>query len=367
VGKVSCVTEAVEIARVCVKGSAALGRFTVSSFFPEILSAFSIIFAVNGSGATIGFMTLAQNPPPGIYIQLYRGGIRGGEKTLVRYLKTLKKERLPGVIMHGGPQELTTSWNRLAVLAQDQGLLPMVSWGLDSPKTSAIDKGKYMGEVLQRPSCLAGLIDAEAYWDGGARDQDAILMCQEIRKLAPDKPLGDQPWFAIQSHGDPEKGGTFRGFPVDEFALFVTWSRFPQGYCNNFIKQYGTEAYEIIFAWMEKDWTLLEKHLKPSMVRPRSVTIQGYRWNITDEIHCLLKYHLQLHQSVIIWSDPFPDETTIKAIRFVYKLRDLGMTGPGITPEAAIRSFQVEYNKTAKRKISVDGIAGPKTITAAGV
>ncbi len=119
-------------------------------------------------------------PPRGIYLQLYRGGIRGPtpqakRDILKRFVDQIAQMRLPDVVFHGFCEDLASNWDGLARIAHDRGLLALASWGLDSKDLTAARKGQLVGNMLARSTCAAGLLDAESQWDsdlGAANDMD---------------------------------------------------------------------------------------------------------------------------------------------------------------------------------------------------
>ena len=70
-------------------------------------------------------------------------------------------------------------------------------------------KGDLVGQLLAKPTCSAGLLDAEGQWDsdlGPADDMDeqgALELGEALRRRAPSARVGDQPWYAIEAHGGP--------------------------------------------------------------------------------------------------------------------------------------------------------------------
>jgi len=326
----------------------------------------------------------------GLYIQLYRGEIHGADPfgQYQRYLDQVMGLGLPGVVIHGFPQEMATNWDRLVKAAHDRRLIGMASWGMDETTDNqgapftVEEKAQFVGSVLARSNCIAGLLDAEGLYDrkvlpGGVPTEVGTLRFgQVLRQVAPNALVADQPWFAIESHGDErpvplptDKGGTFQGFPSDEFAAYaVNWFRFRQAYCNDFKSQFGESRYAEVFAWMDRDWAVHQAHLKTvGLDRPLGVTIQGYGWRLRDLGHCLLKYTGQLQQPVIMWSEPFPTPDTLSMIKGVDFLARKGYVQPGVDPRDMVRSFQHDYNKLAPIHIDEDGWMGVKTLSTMGI
>jgi hypothetical protein len=184
--------------------------------------------------------TAAPGIDPGVYLQLYRSAIRGNtlqarRDTLARYVREIAGMRaqglVAGVVFHGFCEDLRDAWPRLEALAATYGVPAGASWGLDGRDLSARAKGDLVGQVLAAPKCRFGLLDAEGQWDsdlGPADDLDeqgALELGEALRRRAPSARVGDQPWYAIEAHGDVrrtarpiEHGGVFRGFPVVDTA-----------------------------------------------------------------------------------------------------------------------------------------------------
>lgn len=333
-------------------------------------------------------------PPAGIYLQIYRDALPGRTqadriKSLTDFMGHTKDSSrrglgaVEGVVIHGFPREMIRNWSAWAKPLRDAGWLTAASWGLDGSqdndgsRLTASEKGECMGEVLAREDCLAGLADAEGQWDSkrdAADDMDergALSMVRALRKVVPTKLFGDQPWFAIDSHGELrrvaksiEEGGVFAGFPVDEFATEINWRRFRQAYSNNFTREFGNLRYKKVFDWMNRDWAKITPALKAmGLERDLGVTIQGYGWRLIDEVDCILREIVTRGCEIIVWCDPLPDEVTRKAIFIVSRLIEEGYAQAGLEPRTIVSSYQREYNTRTGRKLNltVDGLAGDQT------
>lgn len=326
-------------------------------------------------------------PRAGVYLQIYRGAIRGRtlqerRDALARYcdaIMAMDHGLVAGPVFHGFCEDLRDAWPRLAKLAAERGLPALASWGLDGRDLSAERKGDLVGQVLASPDCAAGLLDAEGQWDsdlGPADDMDergALALCRALRARAPHTPVGDQPWYAIEAHGDvrrparpPEMGGVFRGFPVDEFATACTWGRFRQAYIYNDRGGF----YRPTFERMDREWAQVAPALRAAgLERPLRCTLQAYRWKLHEQVHALLDRCVRPAEPLILWCDPWPDATTLAALDFVSTLVREGFAGPGVDAREAVRAWQRDYNARAPEsdRIAEDGWGGVESALAAGV
>lgn len=332
-------------------------------------------------------MTTRPAPPTGLYLQLYRGAIRGAtpearRAQLARYLDQITAWGYPGVVFHGFPRELLAAWPRLAAMAHDRGLHALASWGLDSAKDNdgtrltVHEKGDLVGQVLADASCVAGLLDAEGQWDsdlGPADDMDeagALALCAAIQARAPGAWVGDQPWYAIDSHGDVrrparpiEHGGAFRGFPVDEFARVTTWGRYRQAYIYN---QRGG-FYRPTFERMDREWARVAPALAAAgLERPLRCTLQAYGWKLHELVHALLDRHVRTGDPLILWCDPWPDAVCRRALAVVRWMIAEGFAVGGCDPVRAVKDVQIELNRKGYA-LDVDGACGDLTADAMGV
>ena len=335
--------------------------------------------------------------PPLPIFQLYRDGVPGAAPEVRRSKLARGVEELAGIgaralCMHGFPRELVKAWPGLERLMLDQGVLPLASWGLDGEqdndktKLTGKEKGECMAEVLTRPDCAAGLADAEGRWDTQSNpldvtdEDDALAMGEAVRDGAPSALVGDQCWFAIDSHGEvrpvvppADPHNVFRGFPVDEFARkTVNWFQFRQMYCNqaDFKARWGRDRYERVEAWMNRDWARLAAPFRRAGLHYNpGVTIQGYGWDdtISDLAHCVLKYCGQLGQPLVVWCDWFPSPVMVAVFKAYLFLLARGYIRAGSTPEEMVRAYQLDFNRTAQVLIDTDGRMGIKTMLSMGI
>jgi hypothetical protein len=281
---------------------------------------------------------------------------------------------LHGIVIHGFPRGLPG----VAVLAHrgERGTRRAGSFGLDGTKDddgtplTAVEKGACVGEVAADAHCQGVYLDAEGRWDEG-KEADALAFGEAVRKVAPRAWIGDQPWFAIDVHGElartalpNDRGGVFRGFPVDEFAVrAVNGDRARQAYWANFIRQYGGDAYERVIARMERDWAKIRPAMQSrGLARTEAVTIQGYGHDrIGDLVHCVLDWGFNRQTRVVVWSEPLPTPLAYAALVAAERLASLGFAGPGVDPHHAIRAAQHSLG------VDVDGVVGPETLRALNI
>lgn len=282
-------------------------------------------------------------------IQIYRDAIKG--KTKAEKLKSLTKELdlykllgITAIAYHGFTTEMTVEvFKPLAQLCIDRGMLALAAYGLDS--SDPIGKAERMALVANLPECFALVLDMEGKFEDELSDKQTIkIMGKKLRELCPNCLMISQDWFAARSH--------WSMYGWEEIFEFVDMT-FPQVYAMNFKNQYGNQAYEKVWEWYQKDWKVLEDRLRPkNLIRPRKVTLQGYKWPLEDNVDVLLK-----NPACIIWAEPYLDETFVKAFRIVKKLKELGFEGP-----EAIKNFQLSTNG----ELNADNICGNKTIKKLG-
>lgn len=319
---------------------------------------------------------------PGPWLQLYRGAMRGGRSELLSHLDTCARLQsegvIAGVLPHGFPRELEKNALSISEECRSRGLRFGFSWGLDGSedndktRLTTIEKGDCIGRVLRAiPSATLGGLNNEIQWDkeNGADDdmgeRGAVVLGQRIRALAPNVTLFNQPWPAILQHGDVrskplpiDKGGVFRGYPVDEMAVYCAFFA-DQRYWENW--KYRKDRYKYLNSWAEREWTTLNVALEGAgLRRPQTLTIQGYShdeqpWTVVDAVLS------RRDRPVIVWSEPFPTKSTLRALRVGPELIKRGYLREGVSHLDAIKAFQRDA------KITVDGLAGNDTQTALGL
>jgi hypothetical protein len=286
-------------------------------------------------------------------------------------LKDAKQLQLDGVIFHGSTQAVAPA----AAWAQAQGLPFAFSFGVDGPGTGA-SKGKAIGELLASVHDLSfALLDAEGAWDAKSAPCDtdeanALALGQALRAAAPNVIVGDQPWFAIESHGHERptalalgKGGTFAGFPSDEFASFLQF-RAPQLYFRDF---HEPNAYQKVRDWCTRDWDTHDTSLKRLQLdRPRTWTLQayGHQDRPQDFVDALLRARDRL---VVLWWDATyrtqwsVTAACLKAVRQIIAQTNI------MPNNTAVECVQAWQRSLAMAPGDCDGVCGWKTLSAANL
>lgn len=318
----------------------------------------------------------------GPWLQLYRGAMRGGRTELLKHLDVSARLQLEnviaGVVLHGFPRELEKAATGLRDECLSRGLRFGFSWGLDGSsdndgtKLTTIEKGDCIGRTLRAvPEASNNGLNNESQWDTETSASDdmgergAIVLGQRIRALAPNATLFTQPWPAIEQHGDVRKkplpmdqGGVFKGWPVDEMAVYCSYFA-DQRYWENWPTR--KDRYDYLNTWAEREWANVTKALRTvGLERPRTVTIQGYQhdeqpWTVVDAVMS------RADRPVIVWSEPFPTEVTVRALRVGPELMRRGFWPVGRSHLEAIKAFQKDA------KLTIDGKAGYNTMKALGV
>ncbi len=293
---------------------------------------------------------------------------------------------LPGVVLHGGPRSLRRRLERGSALARvrNVGIACAFALGVDGAQDS--DGSRLT--VEEKADALADLHDAhappfvianaESTWDGddgAADDMDkagALRMGARFRARCPKAIVIDQPWFAIDSHGEERKtarplgeGGTFAGFPSDEFASWVD-VRAPQVYFRNFGAS-DPSAYRRVFAWHHRDWTKHDASLaRLNLVRPRTYTLQAYGHHVRphDFVDALLS--VRDRPSVLWWDHEYVARWPVTAacLEAVRRMIAEGHAPDGREPRECVRSWQRALGFTGP---DVDGRCGWGTIERAGI
>jgi hypothetical protein len=292
--------------------------------------------------------------PTGRYVQIYRGAVRGNSKaekrtSIAQTLDKLKAVGVKGIVWHGFSNELTPNvFLELAAIATARGLLSLASFGDGDSDPDGF--GRRVGAIANLPECVGVVLDMEGIWENEQDDKaDAIKLGKALREVAPDALVIDQPWPVPNLHNS---------FPWDETAAYVD-IRAPQYYVNNWIGSKGKDRYSFCWNWFEESWKKRnDKYAQKGLVKPMIKTIQGYKWFFKDLVHCLTS-----NPTLIVWSEPYPDQVFMAGLAVVQKLESLGFTGP-----EAVKAFQTNWNRTHPQdQIGIDNIIGPMTMSKLGL
>lgn len=329
---------------------------------------------INGPiGGTVPSSHMRPAPPPGIYIQAWVARMRDPESGLSALAEQCAHSGFQGIVIHGFPRGLPRTWKRLSSRVIEQGLLALAAFGLDGTRDddggalTPTEKGACVAQVAADSGCAGVYLDAEGRWDRGA-ERHALELGAALRDGAPDAWVADQPWFAIDSHGElartalpDDGGGVFRGFPVDEFAFAaVNGDRARQAYWANFFRRWGDDAYERVFAWMERDWAKIRPALAArNLARTEAVTIQGYgHRKHVDVADCAIDWAYNRQTRLVVWCEPVPEKIALEALAAAAAIHRLGFAGAGVPPGRAVRDAQSALG------ITTDGVVGPETLRA---
>lgn len=347
--------------------------------------------------STVGSATFPEFPcvQRGVWLQIYLGSLpkdKDGLPSLrsieTRLLPAVRSLGMPGVLFHAGPRHLEKHVARYSRFGVDAGIPFGFAYGLDGEKDTdgskltVEEKGDIMGgiasgswgSVLNVPNCEI-TYDTDTGPEDDMDESGALRMGQRARALAPAAVFIDQPWFAIDSHGEERKvakplgqGGTFAGFPSDEFA---SWNdaRAPQVYFRNFGIA-DPMAYRRVVAWHERDWAKHDVSLaRLNLARPRTYTLQmyGHHKRPQDFVHALL---LLRDRPVIGWWD---DEyfakhnqwqITVACMAAVGQIVGGGHAPTGRAARDAIRSWQLSLGFS---EAEADGWCGFGTLKKASL
>ena len=145
---------------------------------------------------------------------------------------------------------------------------------------------------------------------------------------------------------------------MDEFAEVCTWGRFRQAY----IYRDKGALYRPTFERMDREWAAITPALRMAgLERPLRVTLQGYGWLLHEQVHALLERSVRPAAPLVVWCDPWPDATCLRALRAVLWLQREGYAGAGVEPREAVRAAQRALG------VAVDGWWGEETARAAGL
>lgn len=328
--------------------------------------------------------------PAGLYFQIYLDALRASDKRsrLEAFAKsnTAKLPIVAGLIGHDFPKrrllggfssDCSSRAREIISTIRSASSGPMIAglaYGLDgrddsdSTRLTAREKGERMGAAVAASGAQVLLPNAETQWDSTTGPEDdmneagALEMGRALRAIT-DVVAIDQPWPMPEQHGDNRKtpkpigeGGSFAGFPIEEFATWVD-VRAPQFYWANWYRFKLGKAYGDIGAWMEKEWKSVEdgiRKLDPKLVKPRTTTVQGYAH---DSYPWTLANHLirtVTTKPVIMWCEPTPTASTVEILGVVARV-------VAEAKDANIHPVEMIKRKQAMANLVPDGIVGAKT------
>lgn len=329
--------------------------------------------------------------PNGLYFQLFLDAFRGNRREKLEAFcqsPLLKLEISAGVIMHDFPRDRDLGgFSRDVVKRAQEGVETIratipgkragLAYGLDgrtdgdSSRLTVEEKGTRMGRAAAASRADLCLPNAETQWDtttgpdDDMNDAGALEMGRFYRTYAPNTITIDQPWPMPDQHGENRKtpkpigqGGSFAGFPIDEFATWVQ-GRAPQVYWANWYRTWGKDAYSKVLQWHKKEWETIERGMRaldPALIKPRISTIQGYGhdafpWTAVDYI-----VRKANREAVIVWCDPAPTAGFLEVVVAAQRVLDFGRRVGISDGVEAIKAFQRSVN------LPDDGIIGPKTL-----
>lgn len=347
--------------------------------------------------AQVGSMAVPEIPGvrDGVWLQVYLTSLPQ-DKDKLPSLRSIEKQLLPaarasgvaGLLFHAGPRHLEKHVARYARFGEQSGLPFGFAFGVDGEKDTdgtrltVEEKGDILGTIAAGGwGSVMTVANAEIAYDSDTGPEDdmdeagVLRMGQRARARCGAALIVDQPWFAIDSHGEERRvaqvigqGGTFAGFPSDEFASWVDW-RAPQVYFRNFGIS-DPMAYRRVVAWHERDWAKHETSLaRLGLVRPRTYTLQmyGHHKRPQDFVHALL---LLRDRPIIGWWDheyyakDRQWDVTVACMKAVAAIVSGGHAPAGRSPSDAIRSWQTALGFTGA---DVDGWVGFGTLRKAGL
>lgn len=318
----------------------------------------------------------------GPWLQLYLGSMKVSDVT-AKVLEA-KRLKLPGVVFHAGPRTLVRFASNCAGLARAHGVA--FAWAIgadgeddsDRSRLTVEEKADCLADVCERFAPAFAVPNAESQWDSDKGDVDdmdeagALRMGARFRARCPNVLVIDQPWFAMDSHGEERKtakplgeGGTFAGFPSDEFASWVD-ARAPQVYFRNFGAA-DPSAYARVVAWHERDWAKHDLSLaRLGLVRPRTYTLQGYGHHRRPQDFVDALLWLRDRPSILWWDQEYERRWPVTAacIEAVNRIVREGHAPAGREPRECVRSWQRSLGLEGAQ---VDGLCGWGTLEHAGI
>jgi hypothetical protein len=246
--------------------------------------------------------------PYGVGVQVYRDAVPGKTQqarwaACETACRRFARHGVEWVAWHGFSTELDTErFKPLAEIARGCGLTPWAAYGIDS--TDMAGKGRRIGEVAQMPECAGVIIDGE----GKLEDEPPRIEMTRAKELrvslraaAPDASVIVQTWELPQKHA---------GMPYEELAELADCIA-PMEYLNNWRQTYGARR----AAMMEPRWregrAWLAARIAPR-VRPFFRTTHAVGW---DDIPASRDAMLREHETLLVWSEPWPDTAFLAAIK----------------------------------------------------
>ncbi len=328
---------------------------------------------------------------PGLYFQLFLDAFRGDRrKRLEEFCKSPINNLgiCSGIVMHDFPKRRNLGGFSAdpvkraqegieTIRASSLGKLAGMAYGLDGrtdgdgSSLTVEEKGERMGQAVAASRADLCLPNAETQYDSDLGPEDdmdesgALRMGARYRALAPTTVTIDQPWPMIDQHGENRRrpmpigqGGSFAGFPIEEFGSWVD-GRAPQVYWANWYRTWGKDAYKKVLDWSEREWKKVEdamRALDPRLVKPRIATIQGYGhdaypWTVVDFLAKSV-----MERPIVVWCDPAPTAGFMEIVIAAQRVVDEARRSSLPSGAEAIRAIQ------ARAGLTVDGVIGPKTL-----
>jgi hypothetical protein len=215
-----------------------------------------------------------------------------------------------------------------------------------------------MGRVSRLPGVHGVALDLE----GKGEDELAAAEAQHandmmdalLAALPPTMPVLNQGWMDPQWH--------WSRFPWVPLARATShWC--PQWYINNWKKYLGLARYDTLMLKWLAQWAKLDaQKLAPAGFGglPIFGTWQGYAW---DDIPNTCVAALLRFPACLVWCEPFPTETVLRAIRVRAQLdRAVGLRpATAWSGGDAIARFQAQHNAAGGEPLAVDNRFGPRT------
>lgn len=294
---------------------------------------------------------------PGVWVQVYRDAIQHHDEVPI-WLDRYQLLDVVGVVWHGFPQEDPAWLDPLMRETHARGMRSGASEGLDTKFRSGAQKGESLGRLSRDHKADVIGLDGESHFDPLSAKQEAVDMVAAFRSYDATVIAFDQPWPQPDSHPH---------WPYVEMAEGVQ-ARADQRYLKPWRPILGKRRYQTKWPEWETQWQHLENHvLAPvNALRQRIVTIEQYDYSDIMADGCEIVVR---HPTIVAWGEPWSDPSFIAMLKVRQFLsKHSFIDAAWSNAEDAIMRFQIDHNKTASSKISVDGRAGLKeTIPAMGI